>query len=254
MTSEIYAALSAAQAEFPPIAKTRTATVRSEKGTYSYNYADLSDVIAAVRPSLGKHKLSISQPVETLENGRVVLRSIVAHASGETLQAVMPLPAFPDNARMVQGWASMLTYARRYHLTSLLGVVAEEDDDGTAATDPGPTERGSRPAPQSPSRHQAPARPAASAPRAVEPPANDGQADPAKIRHLEPSEAAGTLKFYLGQAAPAQADAAWEAYKPWVKSWAGVKGRNGDTLTGVQLAELFDRMVADRISSVAAAE
>jgi hypothetical protein len=39
ITPELIAALAAAQGEFPPIAKTRTAKVQSSKGAYAYDYA-----------------------------------------------------------------------------------------------------------------------------------------------------------------------------------------------------------------------
>jgi hypothetical protein len=146
--SEIYAALASAQGEFPEIVKRRTATVKSDKGTYKYNYADLSDILASIRPVLAKHKLSISQPIEAAETGRLLLHTILAHASGETIQATMPLAAFPADGRQVQSWAGVLTYARRYNLTAVLGIAAEEDDDANGAADHGSTTITERPKPQ----------------------------------------------------------------------------------------------------------
>src|SRR5688500_7522834 len=54
---ELVAALAAAQGDFPTIPKTKTATVTGKPGKagYQYSYADLSDVLAAVRPVLSKH-------------------------------------------------------------------------------------------------------------------------------------------------------------------------------------------------------
>lgn len=134
----VYGALAAAQAEFPAIAKTHTATVVSDKGRYTYNYADLADILTAVRPVLAKHGLAVTQPVELLESGKLMLRTSVCHKDGSAIHSTMPIPHMEGRP---QQFGSTLTYARRYALSSLIGIATEEDDDATAAQDPGPTTR-----------------------------------------------------------------------------------------------------------------
>ncbi len=124
-TAEIATALSKAQSEFPAIAKTRTAAA----GSYSYQYADLADMIRALSPTLGKHGLSVSQ-LFGFHEGALCLRSILLHSSGERLESSLPIPW--EGGRP-QELGSFITYARRYSLAALLGVAAEEDDDGQAA-------------------------------------------------------------------------------------------------------------------------
>jgi hypothetical protein len=123
-------ALAKAQGEFPSIAKDRTAQVRSEKGNYSYNYADLATVIAAVRPVLAKNKLSFVQRTVWSETGlHMTLETRLMHASGEWMRCTYPLAT----AAKPQEMGSALTYARRYSLTGLLGIATEEDDDADVA-------------------------------------------------------------------------------------------------------------------------
>ena len=57
--TEIATALAAAQGEYPPIKKERTANVKSDKGGYEYKYADIGDVLAATLPVLSKHGLAL---------------------------------------------------------------------------------------------------------------------------------------------------------------------------------------------------
>jgi hypothetical protein len=52
------------------------------------------------------------------------------HKSGQMLQATLPMPAAKQDA---QGLGSAATYARRYQLMAMAGVVGDEDDDGNAA-------------------------------------------------------------------------------------------------------------------------
>lgn len=122
-------ALAAAQAELPRIGKDNTAQVRSEKGQYSYSYADLADVSAAVLPVLARNGLAWTT-LPTVLDGAFVLRYELLHTSGEALRGVYPLPNPGDPQKM----GSAITYARRYTLCAVSGVAPDaDDDDGQAA-------------------------------------------------------------------------------------------------------------------------
>ncbi len=131
---ELAADLSKAQAGFPPIKKTHTADVRSKHGaSYKYNYADLADVLEMVRPSLAKYELAILQPITKVAGeGRII--TLLIHSSGQWIRSEYSLRLAADVTDTPQAWGSAITYARRYSLCSLLGVAAEEDDDGTGDT------------------------------------------------------------------------------------------------------------------------
>lgn len=122
-------ALVALQADLPVVRKTRTATVRSDKGAYSYSYADLGDMADALYPRLTDLGIAFVCAPDVLD-GRPVLRGTLRHVSGDEVTGTLPL----EGGRTPQAMGSSITYARRYLLGALTGLVAEEDDDGNTAT------------------------------------------------------------------------------------------------------------------------
>lgn len=123
-------ALANVQAEIPDVEKDRIGRVRSDKANYSYRYADLSAVTAAILPLLGRNGLAwTTQPTMT-DHGFVLLYTLM-HSSGESLTGEYPLP---DPQRTPpQQVGSALTYARRYCLCAVTGVAPGDDDDDAAA-------------------------------------------------------------------------------------------------------------------------
>ena len=119
----LYAALAKAQAEFPPIPRTRSVTVRSDKGNYTFDYAPLDTILALCRPILGKYALAVTQKWtgDSLE-------TVLGHQSGAELWATVRVPA----ADSMQKRGAALTYLRRYSIQAILGIAAEEDTDGDA--------------------------------------------------------------------------------------------------------------------------
>lgn len=122
-TSEVLKALALAQREFHAITKDSTAQV----GTRSYHYADLATILASVKPALIKHDLILSQTAD----GGVLLTNLYHAPSGQCLTCRVPIAGDLDNA---QKFGSALTYARRYGIQLLLGLIAEDDDDGKEAS------------------------------------------------------------------------------------------------------------------------
>lgn len=124
---KLYAALSAAQGEFPAIPLDKEVEVRTTTGaTYRFRYATLAGILSVVRPVLAKHGLAVTQ---CLKEGHLV--TMLCHAAGAHIESSMAL-AIKDGMKQ-QEIGSVLTYARRYSLSSILGVVGEDDDDGNAA-------------------------------------------------------------------------------------------------------------------------
>jgi len=124
-TPKLNEALAAAQA------KMKTATKDSVNPHYKSRYADLSAVWEAWRevgPALG---LAILQtPVDGPE-GKLTLETVLLHSSGEERRSRL---TFPVAQQTPQSYGSALTYARRYALSAMVGIVADEDDDGNAAS------------------------------------------------------------------------------------------------------------------------
>jgi hypothetical protein len=120
------AALAKAQGEFPQIHKNKTATVRMKAGgTYTYTYADLADILAAVRPVLAKHGLALIQRLEHT-GGQPAIRTELRHTEGAVIAASFPIGTTNGTP---QELGSLLTYLRRYALTAMLGIAAEDDND-----------------------------------------------------------------------------------------------------------------------------
>lgn len=90
-------------------------------------YATLDSIIKAVKEPLSKNGLSYTQ----LPDGEG-LTTVLLHSSGEFISCVYSMPA-KDNTP--QGRGSALTYMRRYALSAVLGVAADEDDDGNTASE-----------------------------------------------------------------------------------------------------------------------
>lgn len=120
---ELATALAKAQGAMKPAAKD------SMNPHFKNKYADLASVWEACREPLSKNGLSVVQ-VPEFEGESGWLRTILMHSSGESIESRFPLRPQQQTA---QGLGSAISYARRYTLAAMVGVVAE-DDDGEAAS------------------------------------------------------------------------------------------------------------------------
>lgn len=128
--NELITALVAAQSEFSAIPKT------SDNPFFKSKYAALPDVVAVANPIITKHGLSVSQFIGVDHEGRDILTTYLMHTSGQYIVHDMLLHLVPDKNGVVtpQIQGSSVTYARRYSYMSVLGLVADEDDDGNTAS------------------------------------------------------------------------------------------------------------------------
>ena len=125
---DLSAAMAAAQGAMKPAVKDAT------NPHFKSKYADLSSVFEAVREPFAKNGLSVWQELGNAEGGVTVTTRLV-HKTGQWVEfGPLYVPAGKQDA---QGLGSAATYARRYGLASALGVCADEDDDGTAASQGG---------------------------------------------------------------------------------------------------------------------
>jgi hypothetical protein len=129
-------ALAALQARLPRVAKEHTAKVESQRTgkTHTYDYADLTDVSAAILPVLSSLGLSFSAcPTVMEDGGRFVLDYQLRHTSGEQASGLYPLPD-PDRLGS-QDLGKAITYARRYALCAVTGLAPGGDDDDAQAAE-----------------------------------------------------------------------------------------------------------------------
>lgn len=100
---------------------------------YKNQYPTLDNLIITILPELNKHGLVVLQ-MPCYHDGEPALTTRLIHAaSGEQIETTMPLMLSKNDP---QGQGSAITYARRYALMSVLGLVADEDTDGNMAARP----------------------------------------------------------------------------------------------------------------------
>lgn len=143
--------MAAFQGECPVIKKTKTA----KAGSFSYTYADLADVLAAVKPVLSKHGLALMQHVGG-SDGQISVTTVLLHTGGHREESTVSIQAPMD----LQKLGGALSYLKRYSVSAALAVSCEDDDDGAYAS--------------TSSRRAAPAR-RAPAPAAPAPAADGGE-------------------------------------------------------------------------------
>jgi hypothetical protein len=119
--NEIAAALAKAQGAMKNAALTKV------NPHFRSKYADLAGIRDTVIPALTANGIAV---VQTLDADAVLTR--LMHASGQWIESRCPIPAQADMQKM----GSAITYARRYSLSAICGIAADEDDDANAATVP----------------------------------------------------------------------------------------------------------------------
>ena len=95
---------------------------------FKSKYADLASCWDACRKQLSENNLSVVQTTDVID-GIVVVRTILAHSSGQWISGILPVKT-KDDGPQAQG--SGITYARRYALAAMVGL-AQIDDDAEAA-------------------------------------------------------------------------------------------------------------------------
>lgn len=105
------------QSECPEIAFDASVSYNSTK----FKYATLGNIIKTVRPILTNVQLGFFQ---TINEGQ--LTTTLYHSSGEEIKSAYQLPEITKP----QDLGKWITYVKRYQLASILGIVADQDNDG----------------------------------------------------------------------------------------------------------------------------
>ena len=125
-TPKLATALAKAAADFPDIKK----DAKVSMGAFDFKYATLGAIYKAVRPALSENGLSIVHLVDG-----PTLVTILQHSSGESISSAIPI----GQPKEWKEYGSALTYARRYAVSGLLGVAADDDTDASMLDDRGPS-------------------------------------------------------------------------------------------------------------------
>ena len=120
---EIAAALARVQAEIG------SASASSLNPDFESKYANLSEVWAVWQRVGPKNGLSLTQTVKILDRGQQALVTTLLHTSRENIISEMLLTTRRND---MQGIGSAITYARRYSMAAMVGIV-QDDDDASAA-------------------------------------------------------------------------------------------------------------------------
>lgn len=207
-TAELATALAKAQAVMGP------AIINKMNPHFKNKYADLAAVLDAIRKPLADNGLSVTQTTE-IRDGGFVLVTRLRHTSGQWVSSDYPLPV----GAKPQELGSALTYARRYSLSALACIAADEDDDAESANgQPASTPKAS---PIKPVKQEAPVHP------------ETGEVSPHAIT------AADELKF--GQALVAAVNSARDETE--VQHWIIANNIGLETLKNAA-PKIYDRVIA----------
>ena len=133
----LFTALAKFQQEVPILHK-------DAKG-YGYNYTPLATIVEKINPLLKKHGLGFYQGIE-----HTSIKTVIFHSeSGESIESITNMPVesleyIPgknkkgedihkilgfEGMNKAQAYGSLVTYFRRYALSSILGLVTDTDAD-----------------------------------------------------------------------------------------------------------------------------
>ena len=128
---DLAAALAEAQASIKSALKENTGQVGQNR---AYKYADLASIWDACKTALSSNGIAVIQKPD-FDAGEMWLETMLIHSSGDHVTGRYPIRPTQNTP---QAYGSALTYARRYSLSSMVGVVAEDDDGSAASAPPAP--------------------------------------------------------------------------------------------------------------------
>lgn len=126
-------ALAQAQGEFEPITLDKVGKISWDKngksGSFSYKYASLGNIIRCVAAPLSKFKIARMQGVHQTGKGVIEIGTMLVVGS-QWMGSSLILQTGAADPKAV---GSIISYGRRYTLSNILSISAEEDDDGDVA-------------------------------------------------------------------------------------------------------------------------
>ena len=123
---ELIGALNKLQGVLKSVPKTK------ENSYFSSKYADLDTIWDTVRKPLTDNGLALVQTTAENDQGIPFLETLLLHTSGEWIKSELALNPVKSDP---QSMGSAITYARRYAMSAMLGVSAEDDDDAERSMD-----------------------------------------------------------------------------------------------------------------------
>lgn len=124
---EIASSMVKVQGEIKPIEKSVDNPITHSK------YTPLDKIMEYLMPIVTKNGLTITQyPVS--KEGQVGVETLLMHESGEWIEFEPFFMDISENKRMTsaQEAGSIVTYAKRYSISAIFGLVSDEDKDGNS--------------------------------------------------------------------------------------------------------------------------
>lgn len=106
--------------------------IEDETNNFTHSsYASLNSIMSCCIDTLNEYGVWLHQYPVPVETGQLGLVTKITHAeSGQWQSSLLVMPLAKTDP---QGYGSALTYARRYGISTVLGIVTERDDDGIRA-------------------------------------------------------------------------------------------------------------------------
>lgn len=130
--NKVAAALSRAKLNYLPLVRNKCShfAKKNQKGEREPDYADLAQCHRASETALANEELSVVQLMSHDTDGTLQLITQLIHGSGQWIESTVPLAA---GAKDPQRLSAAVTYARRMAYCALVGLAADDDDDGEQA-------------------------------------------------------------------------------------------------------------------------
>lgn len=115
------------QKEMPEVKLDSTVKVKTKTGAeYKFKYATLANILKKTLPILTLKGLGLTQTFS-----EETLITTLIHESGQTWNSVIGIDL---HSGTMQEMGSRISYLKRYGISAMLGIVAEEDDDANIAS------------------------------------------------------------------------------------------------------------------------
>lgn len=107
-------------------------TIEKDSTGHNYKYASLPQIVERVKPFLNEAGLVMFQEVKGEQELKVETSLLAVKGGGVSSTFSVPLTMGQQgNKPAIQSIGSNITYMRRYSLSAILGIVTDEDKDGS---------------------------------------------------------------------------------------------------------------------------
>lgn len=99
---------------------------------FGNNYVTLDQIMAKIAPLEKKYNVKVRHSVssEVLDNGLLLIRVCPVFTDGDSPDEIIGDGFQVMSSAKIQDNGAVITYARRYTLTTFLGFCSDKDDDG----------------------------------------------------------------------------------------------------------------------------